>query len=1169
MRIKRFVMATMLPTLMSLSTWAAVPPRTELTQLAEHLRTVSPNQLASLRWLSGNDALLAATQRHLKTQSTIPQAPSPLGVTQLNFTLPDNKTPVRLSVKGIAASGSFIKDGQRWKVVMRGKAGFTYRADELPSVGYGGAKQHVKTDAVVPPAAKRSQPTVSHTPPLPQALDEPLTADVVVAYSTSLVDIYGSEDAVLARIADVFSTANQAYADSGVPLNMQVVDAIAVDVDPDNSLPSSGVLDMVAGFTGETELFSHVRRQTERVGADFTVMFRPYANDGYCGIAYLSGSNDSEYVAGNMVSHTSLDCDDIVTAHELGHNMGLNHSRRQDGAGYVYPYALGYGEDGDFATIMAYPESFDTRTRITKFSSPNLDCNGSSCGISYEKADQGADAVHALNLRAQQIADVRQRQNVAGELVVINVLGAGQVRYGDQICAENQVCELEVEAGGSLALTAEAGDVATFEGWRGDCAQADSTQCDITANGTRNVIADFTTLFTTIDAGAAVGNETLTFETNAGAPWRETYEHANSGDSAVRAAELDGRGASILRTRVAEGGELSFAAKVSSERDYDKLLVKVNGEVVQELSGEQDWQAYSVPVINDGSDTFVIDFEYTKDDSVSAGNDTAWLDDIRFVPSGEPTVKKVTLNVVGAGYLSTTAGVCQGECSVETSGGVFNLTTVEPWQSEFVGWGGACAGALPECQIEVRDDVIIYAFFEQNFIVNASYNDALDNASLSFFTPERDWLVVEDAEADTDTVLTSPAVKPGEYTRVISYITGPGSLSFDYKIEANTDRAGMNLKIDGETILSDSGAMSWQQLVSLSVPEGRHEVVWEFVHEADVQADENRLRLDNISWTGDAPQFVNLSLSTAGGGGAIRADKQFMCRDDCDQVVLQGQIQTLIAEPDPETEFVRWEGVCSGNATVCELSMAGDRQATAVFAIPQYRVTASSSDGGIINPQRVEVNQGEVVTFNTTALEGYQQPSVSGCDVTRVKQGVYRSAPVLADCTVYADFEAIQHEVNFDLGWYGYRTGGGDLRQRVNWGDAAEAPIFEVEDGWHFAAWSDDFSRVKEDLEVEAIFQPMDGNHRVSIELGRGGRMNLQPLQYIAPGESVSVTLTPEAGQRVNRQVGGSCPSGEWQQNTYRFGPINADCSVTLGFGSVMASGSLLLILSSEAAKAQ
>ena len=91
-----------------------------------------------------------------------------------------------------------------------------------------------------------------------------------------------------------------------------------------------------------------------------------------------------------------------MLAHELGHNPGLNHSRRQDATGGTFDYTLGHGVEGEFATVMAYTSTFQAR-KIKLLSNPNVACGEFECGISRADAN-GADAVHAINQVAHQIA---------------------------------------------------------------------------------------------------------------------------------------------------------------------------------------------------------------------------------------------------------------------------------------------------------------------------------------------------------------------------------------------------------------------------------------------------------------------------------------------------------------------------------------------------------------------------------------------------------------------------------------------------------------------------------------------------------------------------------------------------------------------------------------------
>ncbi|MCD4744892.1 MAG: hypothetical protein K8R58_01170, partial [Bacteroidales bacterium] len=74
---------------------------------------------------------------------------------------------------------------------------------------------------------------------------------------------------------------------------------------------------------------------------------------------------------------------------------------------------------------------------------------------------------------------------------------------------------------------------------------------------------------------------------------------------------------------------ISFYRKVSSESNYDWLRFYIDDEQIERWSGEVTWEQVSYPV-SAGIHTFK--WAYTKDGSVSSGDDCVWIDFIDFPP---------------------------------------------------------------------------------------------------------------------------------------------------------------------------------------------------------------------------------------------------------------------------------------------------------------------------------------------------------------------------------------------------------------------------------------------------------------------------------------------------------------------------------------------------------
>ncbi len=241
--------------------------------------------------------------------------------------------------------------------------------------------------------------------------------DVLVVYTKGAADLYGGNPTT--RINQIFQVTNQIYADSGVDLEIRVANTLQVNYTDDDD--SATALNNIT--FNQHAAFNGVAAAREQGKADMVIFYRPYmSSHGSCGVAWVGGGANGVFSAGHkayMFAHVAINsCGDFVTAHELGHNMGLKHSRKQDGVGGTFHYALGHGVVNSFATVMAYQNEFNVdywTGKVYKFSNPDIStCKNQPCGVVRTNTTSGADARHALNVAAPQIAAYYAGVSAAG-----------------------------------------------------------------------------------------------------------------------------------------------------------------------------------------------------------------------------------------------------------------------------------------------------------------------------------------------------------------------------------------------------------------------------------------------------------------------------------------------------------------------------------------------------------------------------------------------------------------------------------------------------------------------------------------------------------------------------------------------------------------------------------
>jgi hypothetical protein len=225
--------------------------------------------------------------------------------------------------------------------------------------------------------------------------------DLMILYTPAARAAIGGTSSMVAELTGATNNANLALANAGVAHRFRLVHYREVSYVETGDM--NVTLDHLT-FSGDGQLET-VPTLRNQYRADVVTLFTTDPN--FCGIGWMMGpssiSPSFAPYAFNVVNWTCANAN-LTMAHEIGHNMGLQHDKANAGSNApAFPYAYGYGVNGLARDVMAY-DCPSGCARRPIYSTPLFNFPGT--GVPAGTVDE--DTARALNGTSTAVANFRQ-----------------------------------------------------------------------------------------------------------------------------------------------------------------------------------------------------------------------------------------------------------------------------------------------------------------------------------------------------------------------------------------------------------------------------------------------------------------------------------------------------------------------------------------------------------------------------------------------------------------------------------------------------------------------------------------------------------------------------------------------------------------------------------------
>ncbi len=299
----------------------------------------------------------------------------------------------------------------------------------------------------------------------------------------------------------------------------------------------------------------------------------------------------------------------------------------------------------------------------------------------------------------------------------------------------------------------------------------------------------------------------------------------HDGVDAIQTAAVAHEEYSGIEFTVNGPSKLEFQWKVSSEKNFDYLVLTVDGYVRDYITGEVDWKPSTTYV---GTGPHNVDIYYIKDQEVVKGQDKGWIDEIVITPtSAAPTITAETLHGYAGIYFRHQIEATNAPTSYAATQLPAGLTLHAPTGLIY---GSVASAGTYTFTIQATNTFGIGSQTITLIVgsVNQGLAEALDAPAQTITSAGNlSWTPQGLYTHDGSDAARSGPIGSLQQSVMSTSVTGPCKVTFYWGVSSEEDYDFMRFFIDDVEKEAISGEVGWTRKGFL-IPAGSHTLKWTY-----------------------------------------------------------------------------------------------------------------------------------------------------------------------------------------------------------------------------------------------------------------------------------------------------------------------------------------------------